>query len=41
MFDNRTFNRTSSISKHINQYTIDVVNNYKPTMFHLLLKGVL
>ena len=27
--DNRTLNNTSNISKNINQYTTDVVNNYK------------
>ena len=28
-YDNITFNDTNNISKHINQYTTDVANNYK------------
>ena len=29
MSDNITFNNTNNISKNINQYTTDVVNNYE------------
>ena len=28
-FDNRTFNNTNNIYKHINQYSADAFNNYK------------
>ena len=28
-YDNRTFNNTDSISKHINQHTTDIADNYK------------
>ena len=28
-YDNRTFNNTGNITKHINQYTTDVVDTYK------------
>ena len=29
LYDNITFNKTNNISKPINQYTTDAVNNYK------------
>ena len=29
IYDNRTFNNTSNIYKHINQYSTDVFNNYR------------
>ena len=28
-YDNRTFNNTNHTSKHINNYSNDVINNYK------------
>ena len=33
-YDNRTFNSTSNIFKHINQYSTDVFNNYKINKTH-------
>ena len=36
--DNRTFNNTSNIPKHINQYPTDVFNNYKINKTHNVKK---
>ena len=33
--DNRTFNNTNNIYKHINQYSTDVFNNYKINKTHM------
>ena len=34
-YANITFNNTNNISKAINQYTTDVVNNYRSTTFQI------
>ena len=36
--DNRTFNNTNNVYKHINQYSTDVFNNYKINRTHSLKK---
>ena len=41
MYDNITFNNTNNISKHINQYTNDVVNNCKINKVSNIKRNVL